>query len=103
MRRIFVYGILQKEHSAESHGLTANMYRGKASLYGFERTGLCHIKISENENSKVIGDVWEVPNELEEELYRFEAGFGYDRQRVNVMYEDNSYHTCIVYLLDWRE
>jgi len=102
MKRIFTYGILQKHHSAKQHGLKDDMYRGRGCLKGFERNGLTHIKISKDESSSVEGDIWEVPDELEERLFNFESSFGYERQTATIKDENVRYHTSTVYLVDWR-
>ena len=81
MKTIFVYGILQRENSAKEFGLTDDMYLGRAILEGFERRYLTHIVKTKNGNS-VEGDLFKVPDELEQKLYEFEAKFGYWREIV---------------------
>lgn len=102
MKKVFTYGILQKDHSSDEFGMTDDMHIGRGSLYGFKRNGLCHIYLSENAKDVVIGDIWEVPDELEERLYRFEAQFGYERVKCIVINDSGKFHKCIVYLVDWR-
>jgi len=78
MKTIFVYGILQKGESAKSFGLKDEYWKGRARLDGYTRYSLTSI-YKGHEDDKVFGDVFEVPDELEESLYRFEKQYGYYR------------------------
>lgn len=102
MKKVFTYGILQRHHSSERFGMTDDMYLGRATLVGFKRDGLCHIHLSDNKFMEVEGDLWNVPDELEQQLYEFEAQFGYERVKVTIVDEKGIYHRVIVYLVDWK-
>ena len=99
MKTIFVYGILQKEHSAKGFGLLDKYYLGRAHLNGYLRTSLTSIFQDDN-GSRVVGDIFEIPDDLEEKLYKFEAQFGYNRSMVKPnRIEDNKEFEAISYLL----
>lgn len=100
MKKIFVYGILQKEHSAKEFGLTDKMYRGRALLPYFKRESLCSISEHPEKVSIVEGDVWDVSDKIEQELYDFEASFGYYRDTVSPIMKDTKEQVdAIAYLL----
>jgi gamma-glutamylcyclotransferase (GGCT)/AIG2-like uncharacterized protein YtfP len=99
MKKIFVYGILQKEHSAKQFDIKDEYYLGRAKLPGFERKRLTAIFKSNNGDS-VEGDIFEVPDEIEEKLYQFESSFGYRRETTNpVRINDGQEFETISYLL----
>ena len=99
MKKIFVYGILQKGISAEHFGLIDEYYIGRAKLPGYFRCSLTSI-FKGNDDSEVEGDIWEVPEDIEERLYRFEAKFGYNRGITNpIRLSDNKEFETISYLL----
>lgn len=99
-RKIFCYGILQKRHSAENFGLTDEMYIGRAVLPGFRRNALTAIYKSKDSSDKVEGDIWEVPDDIEEQLYRFESRFGYKREiTYPIRVDDGKEFETISYLL----
>lgn len=99
MKKIFVYGILQKEHSAKEFGISDDYYLGRATLPGFKRDFLTKISKSNNGDS-VEGDVFEVPDNIEQKLYEFEAGFGYHREITKpIRNEDGKEFETISYIL----
>jgi gamma-glutamylcyclotransferase (GGCT)/AIG2-like uncharacterized protein YtfP len=99
MKKIFVYGILQKEQSAKQFGMKDEYYLGRATLPGYKREYLTRISKSNNGDS-VEGDIYEVPDELEEKLYRFEAGFGYWREKTKpIRKEDGKEFETISYII----
>ena len=100
MKKVFVYGILQKDISADSFGIKEEHYIGRATLYGYTRIGLSIIKKSKKNNDHVTGDIFEIPDELEEKLFRFENSFGYVRDTVTPQIKDDkTKHECIIYIL----
>jgi gamma-glutamylcyclotransferase (GGCT)/AIG2-like uncharacterized protein YtfP len=103
MKTIFVYGILQKHHSALDFGMTDDMYRGEATISSFKRESLVHISKTEIPNSKVHGELWEVPDDIEEHIYQFEAQFGYERVSLIVEDANGEYVNAILYLVDWKD
>ena len=100
MRKIFVYGILQMDVSAKSFGLEKKHYLGRAKLNGYNREALTCIRKSKDKEDFVLGDVFEVSPELEEELYKFEAQFGYKRETTNpIRVDDEHKFETISYIL----
>lgn len=100
MKHIFVYGILQKHLSAKNFGLEEEYYLGRARLDGYERESLTHIIKSNNGNS-VEGDIFLIPDYLEQSLYDFEKQFGYSRGITKpVRIDDDKEFECISYLLE---
>lgn len=83
MKKIFVYGILQKGISSDRFGMKDEHYIGRAILKGYKRRSLTAIFPSNDGTDEVEGDVWEVPDEIEEHLNSFESGFGYNRGITN--------------------
>jgi hypothetical protein len=80
--------------------MTSDMYLGKGTLYGFKRGSLCHIYLTDNIEDYVVGDIWDVTPELENNLYTFEERFGYRRAKCIVLDESGKFNKCIVYLVD---
>lgn len=99
MKKIFVYGILQKDIDAKSFGIKNEYYLGRAKLYGYWRNSLTDI-FKRNKEDIVEGDIFEVPDDIEESLYRFESRFGYKRGKTNpIRLSDGKKFECISYLL----
>ena len=102
MKKIFVYGILQKGISASNFGLVDKYYVGRAKLPGYYRQSLTSI-YKGDEKDEVEGDIWNIPEEIEENLYRFEAQFGYNRGTTNpIRISDKREFETISYLLPQR-
>lgn len=100
MKRIFVYGILQKGLDAPSFGIKNEYYVGRATLYGYSRSLLTRISRSKREDDYVCGDVFEVPDELEDKLFQFENQFGYKRVTTYPqMISDATEYECISYII----
>jgi len=99
MKNIFVYGILTRRHRAEDFGIKDEYYHGEGILYGYRRCSL--VEIYESKDSDyVIGDIFEVPDEIEEKLYNFESQFGYKRQITKpIRNGDGKEFKCISYIL----
>lgn len=99
MKTIFVYGILQQQHRAKEFGLKDDMHLGRAKLDGFRRQFLTQITKTNN-SSSVEGDLYYIPNDLEQRLYEFEAQFGYWREEVKPKrLEDKQEFKAICYLV----
>ena len=96
MKKVFVYGILQQDILAGDFGIKPEYVIGKADLKDYKRINLSYIV--KNKGSKVKGELIEIPDDLEENLNRFESQFGYNRSLVDV-YMDNKKHRAIAYLL----
>ena len=86
MKKVFVYGILQQDILAGDFGIKPEYVIGKADLKDYKRIDLSYIV--KNKGSKVRGELIEIPDDLEENLNRFESQFGYNRSLVDV-YIDN--------------
>ena len=100
MKKIFVYGILQKDISAKNFGLTDEQYLGRATLYVYGRTSLTQINKSKREDDYVCGDIFEVSDELEESLYQFENKYGYEREVTKPQkISDGEHVECISYII----
>lgn len=84
MKQIFVYGTLQKGQGNGNHfGLDDSKYIGRATLYGYTRQGLIHIEKSNNKENYLCGDLFEIDEDVEQQIYEFEKSFGYKREIVN--------------------
>ncbi len=100
MKTIFVYGILQKDISAKNFGIEDKYYIGRGILSGYKRYALTRINKSKNKEDSVHGDIFEVPDDIEENLYKFEHGFGYNREVTEPILENsNETYKCISYIL----
>ena len=100
MKRIFVYGILQMDASAKNFGLEKKQYLGRARLNGYYREALRCIRKSIDKEDFVIGDIFKVTPEKEEELSNFEAQFGYKREITNpIRLDDEQKFETISYIL----
>ena len=100
MKKIFVYGILQKDISARNYGIEDEFYLGRGTLYGYKRHSLTRISKSRREDDYVIGDIFDIPDNIEESLYQFESQFGYHREITNPQrIEDTQKFETISYIL----
>ena len=86
MKTIFVYGILRRNHSAESFGLKD--FVGEATLLNYKRVGTSLITYSEGDI--VEGEVFRVSDSLEEKINGFESRFGYTRKIVHPILKDSN-------------
>jgi len=100
MKTVFVYGILQKDVSAKEFELEDKFYLGRATLYGYTRHSLTRINKAKRDDDYVVGDIFKVPDDIEEKLYKFEHGFGYNRETTKPQLIDNGKVVeCISYIL----
>jgi len=103
MKKIFVYGILQKDISAKHFGIRDDYYVGRAKLHGFWRNSLTAIFNRGNKEDVVEGDIFEVPDDIEEKLFRFEHQYGYHREITKpIRISDGKTFETISYLLPQR-
>ena len=98
MKKVFVYGILQQKHSGEDFRIKKDNVIGRATAPNYKRICLTQIVPTGNEEDSVEGEVIEIPDEIEEELYRFEKQFGYARANIKA-YVDDEDHEAICYLV----
>ena len=102
MKKIFVYGILQKQHSSKNFDIKDDYYLGRAILPGYHRTSLTSI-FKGKDTDEVIGDIFSVPDDIEENLNRFESQFGYSRETTYpIRVDDGKEFETISYLLPRR-
>jgi len=99
MKKVFVYGILLQDIDGPSFGIKSDFVKAKAKLPNFKRESTSYIR-REN-GSHVEGEYLELPDELEEEIYRFEKQFGYERSLESIITEDGKMkEDVIVYLVE---
>jgi gamma-glutamylcyclotransferase (GGCT)/AIG2-like uncharacterized protein YtfP len=100
MKTIFVYGTLQKGYGNCAHFELEGGFIARATLYGYTRKSLIEIAKTKNQESYVCGDLFEASDIIEEEIYKFERGFGYHRETVIPQRIDNGEKVeAIAYIL----
>jgi len=89
MKTIFVYGTLQVGHgNCEAFELAGN-FKARGTLYGWKRLSLIEIQKVKREDDYVCGDIFEITDAVEEDIWRFESRFGYHREFVEPQRIDN--------------
>jgi gamma-glutamylcyclotransferase (GGCT)/AIG2-like uncharacterized protein YtfP len=100
MKTIFVYGTLQRGHgNCEAFELAGN-FLAKATLYGWNRDSLIEIHKVKRDDNYVVGELFDVDEAIEEEIWKFERQFGYHRETVIPQRIDNGEKVeAIAYIL----
>lgn len=100
MKTIFVYGTLRKGYGNSEHFGLEPYFKGTATLYGWRRRDLIAIYKVKKEEDYVVGDLFEVDDSKEEQIYQFERSFGYHREIVKPQRIDNGEKVeAIAYIL----
>jgi gamma-glutamylcyclotransferase (GGCT)/AIG2-like uncharacterized protein YtfP len=101
MKTIFVYGTLQKDQGnyTSFEMDKKSKYLGRATLYGWKRISFISLEKVKRQDEYVCGDVFEINDELEQDIYEFEHSFGYHRELVKPQLIENAKQIeCIVYI-----
>jgi gamma-glutamylcyclotransferase (GGCT)/AIG2-like uncharacterized protein YtfP len=100
MTAIFVYGTLQKGFgNCDSFNLEGS-FLSKATLYGWCRDSLIKIHKVKRQDDYVVGEIYQVNDEIEDNIYQFERQFGYHREIVHPQRIDNGEKVeAIAYIL----
>lgn len=98
MKTIWTYGILRRDYMGSNppFGLEKEYWKGKAQLRDWQRRATSTIVPQEDDYVK--GDLWEVPDSVEDAIARFETGAGWPRTKVVVEDKEGDEIEAIAYI-----